>query len=182
MSRSDAAAPRTRDSRLVEDADGLVTISNGIRIAHSEWRDLGFRWEWSATPLKQGTGRIAFIHPVGDRIAVQSDDAWTCVVEVSTGNTAWQVRNASKLTGFVDDFRVGEYLYSCARPEMFAMDINSGNLLSRQPMPVVVTTPPVVSNGHAVFGTPTGEVICHRFGTRAGAPLPPPLDERPSRF
>ena len=52
MSRSDAAAPRTRDSRLVEDADGLVTISNGIRIAHSEWRDLGFRWEWSATPLK----------------------------------------------------------------------------------------------------------------------------------
>jgi hypothetical protein len=169
-------ATRSTSSRLVETDEGLVTLSNGIRIDHAAWRDIGFRWEWTSTPIKRGSGRIAFIHPVGDRVAVQSDDAWTCVVEANTGNTAWQVRNATRLTSFVDDFRQGDYLISCARPEMFIMDINSGNLLARQPMPVVVTTPPVVSQGHAVFGTPTGEVICHRFGTRTGAPLPPPLD------
>jgi outer membrane protein assembly factor BamB len=176
---SSSAAPRRAggDTRMLEDESGLVTVSKGIRINHSEWADLGYRWQWSSTPVYRGSGDIAFIHPIGDRVAVQSEDAWTCVVDAATGNTDWQVRNASALTSFVDDTRVGDYLLSCSRPEMFIMDVNSGNLLARQPMPVVVTTAPVIYEGHAVFGTPTGEVICHRFGTRSGAPLPPPLDD-----
>jgi outer membrane protein assembly factor BamB len=60
---------------------------------------------------------------------------------------------------------------------MYLMDINTGNLLARQPVQLVVTTPPVIDGGYAVFGTPIGQVLCHRFGDAKGNPLPPPLEE-----
>lgn len=157
--------------------DGTITISNGVTISHSDWSRLGYRWEWSTTPLFRGSGKIAFVSPMGDRVAVQAEDAWTAVVETSTGNTVWQVRNASPLTGFLSSDRIGSTLMSSSRPEIFLMDINTGNLIARQQAEVVLTTKPVLEGGYAIYGTPTGEVLCHRFGDSKGNPLPPPLDE-----
>lgn len=160
-----------------ESEAGRVTVSNGIRIVHAEWADIGYRWEWATTPFYRGKGKIAFIDPIGDRVAVQSKDAWTSIVGSTTGNVLWQVSNSSPLTGFIGNVRVGNTLLSCARPELFLMDINSGNLIARQPVEVVITTRPVILGGYAIFGTPTGEIICHRFGDGRGNPLPPPLDD-----
>ncbi len=162
---------------IAQPAEDFVTISDGIRIDHRGWADLGYRWEWSSRPFGKARTEIELVNPMGDRIAIQASDSSTAVVETSTGRAAWQVRNASPLTSFVANNRAGSTLISCARPEIFLMDINTGNLLARQPVEYVVTTPPVIQNGYAVFGTPTGNVLCHRFGDSAGRPLPPPLEE-----
>jgi len=155
----------------------VVTVSEGVRIVHDDWASLGYRWQWSTTPLAAGRGRVALVDVLGDLVAVQSDDAWTAVVQASTGKRLWQVRNASPLTTFVENIRLNDVLLSCGRPELFLMEINTGNLIARQPVDVVVSTPPVIYGGLAVFGTPVGQVLCHRFGTPSGDPLPPPFDD-----
>ena len=157
--------------------DDFVTVSEGIRIDHRGWADLGYRWEWTIRPFGRGNTEIDLVNPLGDHIAVQASDSFTTAVETSTGRTEWQVRNTSPLTSFVANARAGDTLISCARPEMYLMDINTGNLLARQPIHLVVTTPPVIDGGYAVFGTPVGQVLCHRFGDSKGNPLPPPLEE-----
>jgi outer membrane protein assembly factor BamB len=169
--------PAPAKQRVEQSEAGRVTLSNGIRIVHSEWAEVGYRWEWSATPLDRGSGKIAFIDPMGDRVAVQSEDAWTSLLEANTGKVLWQVSNTSALTGFIGNERVGNTMLSCARPELFLMDMNSGNLLAREPVEVVISTRPVILGGLAVFGTPTGEVFCRKFADSKGDPLPPPLAE-----
>lgn len=176
-SAPEAPARRSNAANRLNVDEEFVTVSDGIRINHRNWGDLGYRWEWSTLPLGKGRDAIEFISPMGDRIAVQSEDSWTAIVETATGRTDWQVRNASPLTEFVSNDRIGSTLISSSRPELFLMDINTGNLVSRQPVELVVTTPPILESGYAVFGTPTGQLYCHRFGTAAGAPLPPPLDD-----
>lgn len=174
----DSAATETAPAETVNrSTDEFFTISDGIRIDHRQWADLGYRWEWGTRPFGKGRVRIDLVNPMGNKLAVQSDDSWTAVVDTATGKADWQVRNTSPLTDFVANARVGSTLISCARPEIYLMDLNTGNLLARQPVKFVVSTPPVIQNGHAVFGTPTGRVICHRFGDSEGRPLPPPLDE-----
>ncbi len=156
---------------------GVVTTSYGIDIVHDDWADLGYRWQWAAAPITAGDPRLTNLDVLGDVVAVQSRDSWTATIQASTGSTLWQVRNTGPLTQFVDNIRIGDALLSCGRPELFLMELGSGNLIARQPVDVVVSTPPVIYNGLAVFGTPTGEVLCHRFGTTSGDPLPPPFDD-----
>lgn len=170
------APPRSRSAESAAGPLGVVTVSEGVRIVHDEWARIGYRWEWSTTPLAAGRGRVDFIDILDDVVAVQSDDAWTALIQASTGVRLWQVRNASRLTQFFANLRIGDVLLSCGRPELFLMELGSGNLIARQPVSVVITTRPVIYGGLAVFGTPTGEVLCHRFGRPTGEPLPPPFD------
>jgi len=164
----------TQDNEL--GSIGIVTDSYGVKIVHDDWAELGYRWQWSAKPITAGKPRITHIDHLGETIAIQSVDSWTALLDADTGSSLWQVRNTGPLTEFVDNFRVNDVLVSCGRPELFLMELGSGNLIARQPVDVVVSTPPAIYGGLAVFGTPTGEVLCHRFGTPAGDPLPPPFD------
>ncbi|USN98928.1 MAG: PQQ-binding-like beta-propeller repeat protein [Phycisphaeraceae bacterium] len=167
--------PGTKASAKQPAAIGVVTTSRGVRIVHDDWATLGYRWEWSTTPLAAGRGVVGSVDILGDVIAVQSKDAWTALVQANTGNRLWQVRNTSPLTEFEGNVRVNDVLISCARPELFIMELGSGNLIARQPVDVVISTPPLIDGGLAVFGTPTGRVLCHRFGKASGEPLPPPF-------
>jgi len=171
------AAPESAPSPTQTGRLGIVTTSYGIDIVHDDWADLGYRWQWAAAPITAGDPRLTNIDILGDVIAVQSRDSWTATIQASTGSTLWQVRNTGPLTEFVDNVRINDTLLSCGRPELFLMELGSGNLIARQPVDVVVSTAPVIYGGLAVFGTPTGEVLCHRFGTTSGEPLPPPFDD-----
>lgn len=174
---ADDTAPPPPSRGESSDESGIVTVSNGVRIVHRDWAELGYRWQWSTMPLVAGNGRVDRVDVLDTAVAVQSEDSWTALVHANTGRRLWQVRNTSPLTRFVGNIRVNDYLISCGRPELFLMEFGSGNLIARQPVDVVVTTRPVVYGGLAVFGTPTGEVLCHRFGKQDGDPLPPPFDE-----
>ncbi len=156
---------------------GIVTVTRGVRIVHDDWASLGYRWQWSTTPLIAGNGKVDLVDILGDTIAVQSEDSYTSLLQASTGNRRWQVRNTSPLTRFVANTRVNDVLLSCSRPELFLMELNSGNLIARQPVELVVSTRPVIYGGLAVFGTPVGQILCHRFGKINGDPLPPPFDD-----
>lgn len=170
------ATPKSPPAEHTPGQIGVVTVSEGIRIVHDDWAKLGYRWQWSTMPLAAGRGRVEFFDILGDTVAVQSTDAWTSLVQTSTGNRLWQVRNASPLTRFIENIRIRDVLISATRSELFIMEHASGNLIARHPVDVVVSTRPAIFAGLAVFGTPTGEVLCHRFGNTRGEPLPPPFD------
>ncbi len=174
-----ADAPTTQQNQKQNKAGrlGIVTVTRGVRIVHDDWASLGYRWQWSTTPLVAGKGKVELVDILGDTIAVQSEDSYTALLQASTGNRLWQVRNTSPLTHFVANVRVKDVLLSCSRPELFLLELNSGNLIARQPVDLVVSTRPVIYGGLAVFGTPVGQVLCHRFGKINGDPLPPPFDD-----
>lgn len=173
----DTNAPQQNSTNGQTGRLGIVTVNRGVRIVHDDWASLGYRWQWSITPLVAGKGKVDLVDILGDTIAVQSKDSYTSLIQASTGNRLWQVRNTSPLTRFVANVRVNDALLSCASTEIFLMELRSGNLVARQPVEVVVSTRPVIYGGLAVFGTPVGQILCHRFGTPTGDPLPPPFDD-----
>jgi outer membrane protein assembly factor BamB len=171
----------TRSSELApadaaRDEGKLVTNAGSIRIVHDDWKEAGYRWQWSARPRIDGSGTLdrATVH---DDLLVTIDDRGAITaLDTTTGSVRWSAGVADPLTRLIGTERVGDTILVFTRPAMFAVDANTGNLLARQPMDVVVSTVPAIDGGTAIFGTPTGEVYAHEFARPNGQLKPPPYD------
>lgn len=160
----------------VETTGDLVTRAGSITIDHDAWRELGYRWDWSARPQISDGANLARLDVHDDLVVTQDTLGVLSALETPTGKLRWSVGVADTLTRFLGTGRVGDQILSYARPSLFVLDANSGNLLARQPMDVVVSTEPVIYNGILVFGTPTGEVYAHEFASPSGKLRPPPMN------
>ncbi len=154
----------------------LVTRAGSITIDHDAWRELGYRWDWSARPEISDGANLSRLDVHGDLVVTQDSLGVLSALEAPTGKLRWSVGVADTLTRFLGTGRVGDQILSYSRPTLFVLDANSGNLLARQPMDVVVSTKPVIYNGTLVFGTPTGEVYAHEFASPSGKLRPPPMN------
>ncbi|MCL4219872.1 MAG: PQQ-binding-like beta-propeller repeat protein [Phycisphaerales bacterium] len=169
--RSGAPAPAvTRDSAdPAAVQERRTTQSGGVTIVHDDWRQIGYRWDWTGYPNLAGRERIKFIEPYDDLLVVQGNGNSLTVIDAKTGRNRWSDRPANPLANFVGVARDGNTLFVCSQSEVFVIDAATGNWTARQPMSEVVNTPPLRFGQTLIFGTPTGELFSHRtdFGVTA---------------
>lgn len=158
-------------------AGGVVTQSAGVQIVHDHWAELGYRWSWSSTPYLTPGKTVELLEPQGDIVIALDQAALMTVIDADTGSRRWSLQASSALTKFTDVTRIGGVLLASSRPEVLAFEASSGNVLARQPPAIVLNTPPVIVGGIAVYGTPTGELLGHRFGSPDGSLLPAPFND-----
>lgn len=146
-----------------------TTQSGGITIVHDEWRQIGYRWDWTGYPNLASREDIKFVDPYEDLLVVQGQGNSLTIVDAKTGRNRWSDRPANPLAEFVGVARDGQTLFVCSQSEVFVIDANTGNWSGRQPMSEVVNTPPLRYGQTLIFGTPTGELFSHRtdFGVTA---------------
>lgn len=167
---------------------GDVTVLDGIRIAHDDWRKLGYRWDWAATPFLSTGGALEFIDAYHDRVVVQETGSVISVLDPRSGSVTWSADLPGRASRLVGNVRVDDTLYSTTETDLFEIDLDNGNLLDRRALTHVVNTPPVIYGPLAVFGTGSGEVIAFNraFGLdvwryRLGGPIEAPpirIDDR----
>lgn len=139
-----------------------TTASGGITIVHDDWRQLGYRWDWSGYPNLARREDVKFVDAYQDLLVVQGQGNSLTIIDAKTGRNRWSDRPSNPLAEFVGVARDGETLYVCSQSEVFVIDANTGNWAGRQPMSEVVNTPPLRYGQTLIFGTPTGEVFSHR--------------------
>jgi len=183
---SDVAPPQSQGTddgtvtpagRTMDDSASR-TVSGGFTIDHSDWKDLGYRWDWTGFSGFRGQEKINFINVYDDLIIVQGSRASMTVIDTRSGRNRWQDRLANPLTRFTGSTREGNRLFISAESELFIIDAESGNWLERQRLEEVVNTKPMLYNGQLIFGTSSGRILAHRtdYGLRAwkyevGAPV-----------
>jgi hypothetical protein len=127
-------------------------------------------------PHQTRHGRIAFIHPVGDRVAVQSEDAWTCVVEASTGSPPG--RSATPPPHQLRRRRPPTTISSPApAPRCSSWTSTRATFSPGSPCPSS-SRPPRSSSGVTPSSAPRrARSSATASAPSTGAPLPPPLDD-----
>jgi outer membrane protein assembly factor BamB len=95
---------------------------------------------------------LLFIHD--DRNVLTARDA-------GTGRIRWSVSMGSELARIVGVELVGGRVYSFSTADVQILDVDSGSLVDRQKLEVLVNTEPLNDWPLFVFGTVTGEVLAH---------------------
>lgn len=158
------------------------TASGGITIVHNDWREVGYRWDWTGFPVTSQGEDIKYVNTYDDALVVQGMQNSLTVMDAVTGRNRWSDRPANPLAQFVGAYREGDTLFNCSESEVFIMDINTGNWKDRQSMSEVVNTRPLRSGNTLIFGTTLGQLFSHRtdFGVTAwGNDLGGPIEADP---
>ncbi len=173
QSTQQAASPQTTGTGSTPGGapvqEHRTTASGGITIVHDDWRQIGYRWDWTGYPNLAGREGVKFVDAYNDLLVVQGQDNSLTIIDAKTGRNRWSDRPANPLVEFVGVAREGNNIFVCSQTEVFIMDVNTGNWSARQPMSQVVNTPPLRYGQTLIFGTPTGELFSHRtdFGVTA---------------
>lgn len=134
---------------------------------------LGYRWDWSGFPAPAEGQRIQFVQAWPDAVVTQDTGTKVTVIEPGSGRVRWSGEVASRLTRFVGLSRSpqgrGDRLICSSESEVFVLDLQTGNVVSRQRYEMVVNTPPLLIADVGVYGTPNGELLAHRFANGARA-------------
>lgn len=131
-----------------------------------EFAKLGYRWDWSGFPMPDGRHRVMFLDAYPDAVVTLDTATKLTVMEPNTGKVRWANETANPLAKIVGSTRDRNYfggtrLVAATESEAFVLDMQTGNLLSRQRFEKVVNTRPLLYGSAAIVGTPTGEVMAH---------------------
>lgn len=142
--------------------------AEAFRINHDDYARLGYRLDWRGFPALAGEPRMKFFEPFDDVVVTQDEANMVAVLEASDGRQRWSDQPARALTEFVGITRSGGDLFVSAEGELFIMDLQTGDLLDRQPFQKIVSTPPVLFGDTLIYGTGSGEIMAHLTVSAAG--------------
>lgn len=131
------------------------------QIAPDPWTQMGYRLAWRGFPVLSGSRGPARVDVFDEGILVQDRQNTVTLMEHAAGRNLWVTAVGRPLTRFVGNGVHDGRILVCTDNEIYFLDAQTGNLLERQSIAVVVNTPPVVSGETAVFGAATGEVVGH---------------------
>lgn len=130
-------------------------------IVTDPWADLGYRLTWRGFPVLTGSGGTASVDVFDLGVLVQDRQNTVTLMDHNTGRNLWVSQVGRPLTRFVGNGVHDGRVLICSDNEVYLLDGQTGALLARQSLAVVVNTPPTVIGETAVFGTATGEVLGH---------------------
>ncbi len=158
-------------------------------------RTFGYSVDWTLPPAVTAED-LELLQPAGDVLFLQSEDNIFTVRDADTGRFLWRQSLATPLVTFVgharmDNARIGlgstgvtaDIVANVAAQEVFVRRLRTGALIDRQPLPFLVSTPPLkvgsssialaAINGRVIVHDLTTDVISAQFGI--GAPIEQPL-------
>ncbi|MCC6660259.1 MAG: PQQ-binding-like beta-propeller repeat protein [Phycisphaerales bacterium] len=130
-------------------------------INHADYRRVGYRLDWVGFPVATGKGRINFIHADSDVVATLEEGSTVSLLAAGNGAVRWTNQLGDRLTRFVGLDRIGSRVYASGEGDLFLLDVDSGNVVSRQKYQKIVSTPPVIYGSLLIYGTGVGEVFAH---------------------
>ena len=161
---------------------GLTADERSARlpIVHSDWRTMGYRWDWNAFPvLLDGEGPLRS-EPHDNIIVFQETGGTVTGIDDRVGEAIWSNKPAGDLTKFVGMDRRDNYVFIASESELFTLDATTGELVDRQRFEKLIATDLEMFGDQVVVGTNAGEVMGHYLpaGIRIwGHDMPGTFDE-----
>lgn len=140
---------------------GLTADERGDRlpIVHSDWRKLGYRWDWNAFPvllINEGPLRA---EPHDDLVVFQETGGTITAIDDQVGSTIWTNKPAGDLTKFTGMDRRENTVFVSSESELFSLDAQTGELVQRNSYEKLAATDFVLFGTDAVTGSASGEVM-----------------------
>ena len=157
---SDPAPTRTA-SVVPPPAPGTFTAS----VDYDGFEKMGYRLAWTGSAVVSRGQRVQRADVFGDGVVVLETGHAVSFVQADDGRTRWSTALGNNLTRFVGNARHGDRVYVASDIELFVLSAQTGDLLDKHPLAVVVDTPPVVADGAVFFGSPIGRVLAHDLRT-----------------
>lgn len=151
-----------------------------LPIVHSDWRKMGYRWDWNAFPVMLEGESPLRSEPHGELVVFQETGGTISGIDDRVGETIWSNKPAGDLTKFTGMDRRDEFVFVSSESELFALDSTTGELVNRQRFEKLLATDFVMFGDQVVVGTSGGEVMGHYLpaGIRIwGHDMPGTFDE-----
>lgn len=143
------------------DPDGVGSGPASNQVLHDAWGALGYRLDWQGFAAVPSGGRVRQFDVGSDAIVVQESGSQVSLMEKGDGSLRWTNGLATRLTRFTGADILGDRVLMSSEAEVIGLDIENGNVVTRQSFQRVVNTPPAIFGGIAVYGTASGEVVGH---------------------
>jgi len=158
---SSASSSSASGPRYTPQTRGTFTASLDL----DAFRELGFDLRWSGAAVMPRGSRVARADVFGDGVVIQADRNAVCFLRAENGEAVWSTAMGNSLTRFVGNARAGDRVYVASDVELFVLSAQTGDMVDRQSLDILVDTRPVVTDGAAFFGSPTGRVLAHDVRT-----------------
>jgi outer membrane protein assembly factor BamB len=124
-------------------------------IDREAYEKLGYRLAWSGFASFDTTsgGRTKFVEPMGDALAIQDSAASITLLSASSGEQLWATAIADPLTKFLGLARRNGRVLAVTETEVFALDVDSGAIISRSRLDRVAASGPVQVGNAILLGT-----------------------------
>src|SRR4051812_18348096 len=140
--------------------------SKAFPIQDAEWAKIGYRNDWKGYPTITGSLPVRFLEAYPDIVVTVEEGSQATILEAGTGGRRCSDQLATPITRFVGLARDASRVYGCSDAEVFALDPQTCNMVSRQKTQKVVASEPLLFGDLLIFGTGTGELLAHM--TRSG--------------
>ena len=138
-----------------------ASSGKGVNAAeHDAWAQVGYRLSWRGFPIVASGGILQF-DVFNEGVIVQDATNTVTFMDGRTGANLWVTEITRNLSRFVGNTIYGANVLVASDNEIFFLDIQTGDIIDRQSLAVVVNTAPVIVRDFAVFGSATGEAIGH---------------------
>tara|TARA_R110002073_G_scaffold118918_3_gene258971 strand:- start:68863 stop:70038 length:1176 start_codon:yes stop_codon:yes gene_type:complete len=153
----------SNDSASTTKGSDAPIVKPEWKIAHSDWSDIGFEWQWTGYPPLQSGSWIDHVTAYDDIIVTQGSGSTLSVLETSTGKVRWSRQVDRPSTVFQESIRRGDTLYTASDTELWELNIRNGNTLDRDSLGSLVNTSPLIVDNLAIFGTLSGELFAFQM-------------------
>lgn len=135
--------------------------TQGAEAPVDPWAPLGYRLDWRGFPVLTRSEGVARVGVFDEGVLVQDRSNTVTLMDHDTGRNLWVSQVARPTARFVGNGVSGDRFLICTDNEIYFLDDQTGNLLDRQSLALIINTPPVVVGDIAVFGSATGELLGH---------------------
>lgn len=135
------------------------------RLDHDGFARLGYRLMWTGSAVVSRGDRVEHAAVLGDGVVVLESGNAVSFVQTEDGRTRWSTVLGNALTRFVGVAREGDRVFVSSDVELFILSAQTGDILDKQRLGVVVNTPPVIADGAAFYGSAIGRVLAHDLRT-----------------
>ncbi len=134
-------------------------------VDHDAYGELGFRIAWQGFPVMGDDARVKHFDVFDDAIVIHSESNVVTLMDASTGANRWAREVGDPIVTFVGNTMEGGELFVSSDNELFILDANTGEVIDKDDLAVVVSTPPRVVYPIVVYGSGSGEVLGHNLET-----------------
>ncbi|MBC7835767.1 MAG: PQQ-binding-like beta-propeller repeat protein [Phycisphaerales bacterium] len=135
------------------------------RIDHDAYATLGYRVQWRGFPTMTSGAVLRRLDVLGDLVVAQDSASVVSAIETTTGRSRWSDQLGNPLTKFVGSVRDGNRVICSSETDAFYLDADTGNLVAKHGLEMVVSTRPILAANILIYGTASGELLGLMKGT-----------------
>jgi len=132
------------------------------QIDNDAYAKLGYRLDWRGFPaVSAGADPVEQLDVHGDVLLTLDRSSTLSALDASNGGMRWRNQVATPLTSFAGLGRIAGTAMAVSEGEVFAIDLETGNLTRRIKLGRVVNAEPAFVGTTLIYGTALGRIRAH---------------------